>query len=235
MVVAAHTAYRLGYRAEENIFAGQIDTLSRQLKSPFLEANICAYRHLRDIRGGHSLRALELHRRKENVAMGANGIGRLFVYAVETFLHRKCELTKAPAELGMPLEVALRIAHEMAIDAKDYDAAMRFRTVLIRAHLWSGDWEAALGVAAKVWSDMAALGLDVPHAAMRLSYEEYVAHRMAEQAGTKAADANAEAALAKSLVFAKQAGNAPILSDSHKREYSDLGKSIKIFDLDLGN
>lgn len=230
LTVGAHTAYRLGLPEPEQRLLKKVSALTNDADGNLhgdLVRSLLMHKHLGDMKSSAAYSALESIRTSDPQFRSPQ-TARFLIYSVEAALHQGQPLLNRSFELGMTPLSAIEKAIGHAHARGDYDGAARFRTVLMRAHLLNGLWEAAHEEALTFQQDVQDMPSQVPHAVMRHKYELYVTHMFRAKEGIKGASRDAEIAFQEAVNLSRALIGAPILTQSHKIEYKALSKRFDI-------
>ncbi len=234
LMTSRHALQRLGFNWEASQFITKIKGVDGFRHDPLLRANVYGHYHSANVRGGAAMKALAIYRRHgKSLSMAGFGDGRFIVYAVESQLHRGRQIDEKGVGLDqMTLKEAILAAVDITLRNGDFDGAMRAWSVIARGYLYERRWEKALSVVAQIRAEIQRLGLNLPHAEMRLALKEHIAELLAAEDGQTGAMDRARSAYYRVLREKRLGGGIPVLSLSHASELMVLKRNFNI-QLDL--
>lgn len=123
--------------------ASHMELLLKDNPTDTLRVRILAAEHTRNLTSDASIRAIQLmpppKRAQRNL-----GLARVYTYAAETLIHcGKDFRDPIPNVRKLTVESAIRLAIDMEMAIQNYDGAMRYRTNLVRCHMFNGRLELA--------------------------------------------------------------------------------------------
>lgn len=208
--------------------AGQMERLLCENKSPTLRARYMAYKHTQDVTsafGAEAVQLLQEQGKKPNDARFA----RIYSFGAENAMHCGRDLSDPlPTAAKYTLESAIREASEAENKAGNLDAAMRYRTNIVRCHLLNRRIEAAAGEIDSIRMEVRRSGLALPHVDLRLLLDESVMDYLhARRSDDSFGEQRAIMRLGEANDASKRL-KAPLMWDSHRREYSKLMPPIAL-------
>ncbi len=225
--MAAFAHYRMGDSDDQRRYVAAMRRLNEDVKDDHLTAKILSHEHYQCLTSESALKAIELIESKSVKEANAFGISRVRVFASEVIIHRGGDIGSRIKGSGrLTVERAIAEAYQAECERSDFDSAMRFQTVPIRAAVWNNRIidaiDTANAVAAELDRHENALGKPLLHVRMRIAIDRAAAWYVeGERSQEPSAEAEWRGQLARALSIAKTL-EIPLLTEAHAAEYGKL-------------